>query len=68
MELIAATIGVIDVTTRTSSHVWKLCNNWKDAPRELHHLRDDMVRTHEFFLQVRTGIKTARLNDLAFNP
>ena len=56
LELIAAAVGVVEVTARSSSKAWKLCAKWKDAPREVYSLRDDLDRAGTFFSLVRHGL------------
>lgn len=53
MEVAAAIISITEVTIRTSSKLWKLSNQWRDAPEDLHRLRDDISRTQQFFDEVR---------------
>ena len=55
MELAAAVVGVIDIVTRTSSGVWSLCDQWNDAPRELHLLRNDLTRASQLFGEVENS-------------
>ncbi|KAF5006895.1 hypothetical protein FDECE_6754 [Fusarium decemcellulare] len=56
MELLAAIIGVADVTARASTGLWKLCEQWRDAPKDVHLLRDDLVQANAFFVQIQKGI------------
>ncbi|KAK5653204.1 hypothetical protein OQA88_9102 [Cercophora sp. LCS_1] len=56
MEAVAAVIGIADVTIRTSSKLWALCNAWREAPSDLHRLRDDLTRTELFFAETREGL------------
>jgi len=53
MEAIAAVVGITEATIRTTSKLWKLSNAWRDAPADLHRLRDDLSRTEHFFTEVR---------------
>ncbi|KAK4448906.1 hypothetical protein QBC34DRAFT_438682 [Podospora aff. communis PSN243] len=62
MEIAAAVIGITNITIRTSADLWGLCDTWRDAPKELHYLRDDLVRAQEFLAQVKVGIDKLRLN------
>ncbi|KAK3377306.1 ankyrin repeat-containing domain protein [Lasiosphaeria ovina] len=57
MELAAAAFGLVGVTGRASSKLWKLCDSWRDAPREVHQLRDNLVRASDFFSQVKSGVE-----------
>ncbi|RMJ04690.1 hypothetical protein CDV36_014640 [Fusarium kuroshium] len=56
MELLAAIVGVADVTARASTGLWKLCEQWRDAPKEIHLLRDDLVQANAFFAQIQKGL------------
>jgi hypothetical protein len=56
MELAAAAISLVDLTTRASTGIWKLCRIWKDTPRELIELRDDLITAKDFFSGVEHGI------------
>ena len=53
MDIVSAVISITEVTIRTSSKLWKLSTAWRDAPEDLHRLRDDITRTHQFFDEVR---------------
>jgi len=69
MEIAAATLGILNVTARTASKIWSLCDSWKEAPTDIHLLRDSLDRAHDFFSQVQTGIKNTRMDRLsAANP
>jgi len=70
MEIAAAAASLVNGTVRTSSTIWSLCESWKDAPKEVHHLRDTIDHTREFFSQVQQGIEKARLDKLSihFDP
>ncbi|KAJ4328679.1 hypothetical protein N0V84_000870 [Fusarium piperis] len=56
MELLAAIVGVADVTARASTGLWKLCEQWRDTPKEIHLLRDDLVQANAFFAQIQKGL------------
>jgi len=43
MEIVAAAIGVSNVTARVSSKIWCLCEPWEDAPQDVYQLRDKLV-------------------------
>jgi ankyrin repeat protein len=53
MELAAAIVAVAEVTARCSSKVWKLCHQWKDVPRDIVQLRDDLERSGRFLEVLR---------------
>jgi len=57
MELVAAAVGIADITTRASSKCWKLCDLWRDAPRDIFQLRDDLDRSARFFLSLHEGLE-----------
>jgi hypothetical protein len=56
MEIVAATVGVADVAGRVSHRVWRLCEAWKDAPRDVFQLRDDLSRAQEFYGSLREDV------------
>ncbi|RSL44018.1 hypothetical protein CEP54_014856 [Fusarium duplospermum] len=56
MELLVAIVGVADVTARASTGLWKLCEQWRDAPKEIRLLRDDLVQANAFFAQIQKGL------------
>lgn len=56
MELFAGIVGVADVTARTSAGLWRLCEHWRDAPKDVSLLRDDLGQASEFFAQLQRGI------------
>lgn len=56
MEVFAAIVGVTDVSIRTSSKLWKLSSAWRDAPENLHRLRDDITRTHQLFAEIQQNV------------
>ncbi|KAK0657996.1 hypothetical protein B0T16DRAFT_502951 [Cercophora newfieldiana] len=61
MEMVGAVAGILDVTVRTASKVWKLCQAWQDAPEDVHRLRDDLARTEHFFDETKHGMQAAIL-------
>jgi hypothetical protein len=64
MELVAACVGIADIAARSSSKIWRLTELWKDAPSEIHQLRDDLSYAQEFFGEVRFRATATR--ELAF--
>jgi hypothetical protein len=56
MEIAAGVIGLVRVTAAASVQTRKLCENWKDAPRDVHHLRDELETCEAFFRALRSGI------------
>jgi len=61
MEVALAVVGVTDVAVRASSKLWTLSSAWRDAPMDLHNLRDDLTRTERFFREIERSLNTARL-------
>jgi hypothetical protein len=57
MEAVGAVVGISDVALRASSKLWTLFGAWKDAPADLHRLRDELSRTHRFFGETQQGIE-----------
>jgi len=55
MEIVVAVAGLTDIAARTGSKLWSLSGAWRDAPDDLHRLRDDMVRTQQFFGEIKEG-------------
>lgn len=56
MEAVGAIIGIADCTLRTTSKLWSVTSAWRDAPADLHRLRDDLSRTQRFFAETQEGI------------
>jgi hypothetical protein len=59
MEIAVAVAGITDIAARTGSKLWSLSNAWRDAPDDLHRLRDDLTQTHHFFGEVKEGTSTS---------
>jgi len=59
MELAAATVGIVELTAKASSAIWKLCAQWKNAPLELSQLRDDIDRASMLYALVQRCALTA---------
>ncbi len=66
MEAIGAVVGVADVAMRASLKLWSLSGAWRDAPEDLHKLRDDLSRTQRFFAETQGGIDS--MYSLASRP
>jgi len=66
MEMVGAVAGILDVTVRCTSKVWKLCQAWHDAPEDVHYLRDDLARTEHFFSETKQGIQNTILGPEEF--
>ncbi len=58
LEILGAVAGLSSLAARTCSKVWDLSNSWRDAPEDLHWLRDDLTRTQSFFSEVEAGAST----------
>lgn len=56
MEAVSAILGVSEMALRTGSKLWEVSCAWRDAPEELHLLRDDMARTQRFFGETQHGL------------
>jgi hypothetical protein len=61
MEIALAVVGVTDVAVRATSKLWALSTAWRDAPVDLHNLRDDLTRTERFFGEIQEQIGSARI-------
>lgn len=57
MEIAFALVGVTDVAIRSASKLWALSTAWRDAPADLHSLRDDLTSTENFFGEVQEHLK-----------
>jgi len=55
--VVAAAVGIADVAARASSKAWKLCDLWRDAPRDIFLLRDDLDRSARFFVALHQGLE-----------
>src|ERR1700753_3734085 len=53
MNVGLAVIGLSDVAARAFIKAWKLAHLWKDAPREVHRLRNDLSCAGKFFGNIR---------------
>jgi len=58
MEAVGAAFGIADAALRASSKLWTLTGAWRDAPGDLHRLRDDLSRTQRFFAETQEGINS----------
>jgi hypothetical protein len=61
MEIALAVVGVTDVAVRASSKLWALSTAWRDAPVDLHNLRDDLTRTERFFGEIQEQLGATRI-------
>jgi len=56
MELIAAALGTAEVAAKASSGLWKLCEKWHNAPRDIFELRDEIDRATRLYATVQSHI------------
>jgi len=56
MEVVAAAVGIADVTARSAHMLWRLCDAWRDAPHDLFQLRDDLSRANEFYGSLKNDV------------
>jgi hypothetical protein len=56
MELVAAALGAADVASKASSSLWKLCEKWHNAPRDIFALRDEIDRADRLYTTVQSHI------------
>ncbi|KAK4444200.1 ankyrin repeat-containing domain protein [Podospora aff. communis PSN243] len=68
MEAALGVIGATDVAIRASSKLWALSREWRDAPADLHNLRDDVTRAERFFGEIQQHVNTAQLEYEAAPP
>ena len=61
MEIALGVIGVTDAAMRASSKLWALSAAWRDAPADLHNLRDDLTRTERFFGEIQEHLEPRQL-------
>lgn len=53
MDLTADLLGIADVSRRVLSHLYQLTNNWRQAPDQLHQLKNDISRLSNLLETVR---------------
>src|SRR4051812_19571614 len=56
MELAAGVISIGHVAAMVTLETRKLCELWKDAPRDIHLLRDELDTTETFFGALHGGL------------
>lgn len=69
MDPVSAAISIAGAAATTCSVVWKVCEQWRDAPAEIHHLKDTVLQADEFFQRIQYSMKddsSGRM--LASNP
>ena len=52
MDIAVSVINITNVTLRASSKLWELSGEWRDAPADLHKLRDEMSAAENFFREI----------------
>lgn len=57
MDPVSAAISIAGAAATTCSVVWKVCEQWRDAPAEIHHLKDTILQADEFFQRVQYSMK-----------
>ncbi|KAK4218886.1 ankyrin repeat-containing domain protein [Rhypophila decipiens] len=61
----AGIIALVRATTATTLHARQLCMTWKDAPRDVFFLRDQLDTCQTFFVSIQTAIvESSALSDL----
>ena len=70
MEIALGILSATTVAIRCGSKLWTLSDAWRNAPADIHHLRDDMASTERFFGEIRQYLQTTELNPLSkrFEP
>ena len=53
MEIAIAVFSLTTVAARASSKLWALSGEWRDAPADLHKLRDDVSAAERFFREIQ---------------
>lgn len=65
IEVVGAAIGVAGVTARSTHRLWKLCEAWREAPREVFPLLDGLQRAQEFYTCLKVDVTNALAVPLA---
>ncbi len=58
IEIVASIAGITHLLAEVTSKAWKISEAWRDAPQDLHWLRDDLTRTQNFFSEIEAGVGT----------
>lgn len=53
LSAIAGIAGLIDITARTSSQILQLIDDWKDAPRQVHFLAEEINMSQHVSQQLK---------------
>lgn len=61
MDPISAALGIASAATATCSAVWKLCERWRDAPSDVHELKDAVLQANEFSQAVKYNMESDRM-------
>lgn len=56
MEIAIAAFSLTTIAVRANSKLWTLSSEWRDAPTELHRLRDDVAGAERFFREIQQHI------------
>lgn len=57
MDFTADLLGIVDVSRRALSHVYRLLNGWRSAPNQLRQLENDVARLSNLLDTVREAGK-----------
>lgn len=61
MDPVSAALSIASAATATCSAVWKLCERWRDAPSDVHELKDAVLQANEFSQAVRYNMESDRI-------
>lgn len=53
MDPFSNALNIASVAVNTCLAAYKLCQVWKDAPKEIYELKDDLARSEDFFQGVK---------------
>lgn len=60
MEVVGAIFTILGATNITATSIWRLCDNWREAPAAIHELRDFLGQTQDFWTAVKNGLEASR--------
>ena len=60
MEVVGAIFTILGATNITATSVWRLCDNWREAPAAIHELRDFLSQTQDFWVAVKNSLEASR--------
>lgn len=58
MDPVSAALSIASTAAATCSVVWKVCEQWRDAPTDVHQLKDTVLQANEFFQGVKYNLET----------